>query len=71
MNKTLSSDIESIPFDERDALSYTEFHGVTPGGTKFSVSMLGSDRQHAYKRINNQTHKSVSFPAIIGEHVDG
>lgn len=67
MSTKLSSTVEEINDPkERDALQRFDFHGVTPEGTKFTVSMLGSDRPHAYKRINNQTHKSVSFPAIVG-----
>lgn len=59
--------IEVIEPTDRDNAEYFQFVGVTEGGAKFTVQMLGNDRSHAYDRLNSQTERSVSFPNLI-EH---
>lgn len=57
--------IESIGAKEepknysRGALNHYSFECVTEGGYKFTTTMLGFDREHAYKRLRGQTDGSI------------
>lgn len=62
----IASDIEDIVDpNERNNLELHTFVAVTPEGHPFTVNMHGFDHSHAYKRLNNQTEKSLNIPANV------